>query len=124
MAEKRTKFTLAGRDLLALAITRRNLAAHGAADHLVESCHTPWLSEIHDQHRRVIIFPGPDSRPDAVEMISLELPRLTEPDGEVVIAAKSALLQRILKQSKGFQLKKRKKNHGYRAVLLVKKGKI
>jgi hypothetical protein len=57
-------------------------------------------------------------------MISPELPRLTEPDGEVVIAAKSALLQRILKQSKGFHLKKRKKNHGCRAVLLVKKGKI
>jgi len=124
MAEKRTKFTLAGRDLLALQITRRNLAAHGVADCLIESYHTSWLSQIPANYGLIILLPSPESRPVTVEMISTELPRLTEPDGEVVIAAKSALLQSILKRSKGFQPKKRKKNHGYRAVLMVKKGKI
>lgn len=121
LAEKQTKFTLAGRDLLALEITRRNLAAHGVPDFLIESYHTSWLSEIPANYGLIILFPGAESRPVAEEMISLELPRLIEPDGEVVIAAKSPLLQRILKQSKGFQLKKKKKKHGYRAVLLVKK---
>jgi len=124
MAEKQTKFTLAGRDLLALEITRHNLAAHGSADCLIESYHTSRLSEIPANYGLIILLPGPESRPDTVQMISLELPRLTKPDAEVVIAAKSALLQHILKQSKGFQLKKRKNKHGYRAVLLAKKGKI
>lgn len=121
LAEKQTKFTLAGRDLLALEVTRRNLAAHGVAGPLIESYHTSWLSQIPANYGLIILLPDPESRPATVEMISLELPRLTEPDGEVIIAAKSTLLQRILKQSKGFQLKKRKKDHGYRAVLLVKK---
>ncbi len=121
LAEKRIKFTLAGRDLLALEITRHNLEAHGAADHIIESYHTSWLSRIPADYGLIILLPGPESRPAVVEMISLELPRLTEPDGEVLIAAKSALLQCILKQSKEFQLKKRKKNHGYQAMLLVKK---
>lgn len=123
MAEKQARFTLAGRDLLSLEITRYNLAAHGVADHLIKSCHTPWFSEIPANYGLIILFPGPESRPAAVEMISPELLRLTEPDGEVIIAAKSTLLQYILKQSKEFHLKKGKKNHGYRAVLLVKKGK-
>jgi len=124
LAEKRTKFTLVGRDLLALEVTRRNLATHGVVDCLIESYHTSWLSEIPANYGLIILLPRAENRTAVVEMISLELPRLTEPDGEVVIAAKSALLQRILKQSKGFQLKKRKKNHGYRAVLLAKKSKI
>jgi len=124
LAEKRRKFTLAGRDLLALEVARRNLAAHGVADCLIESYHTSWLSEIPANYGLIILLPGPESRPAAVEMISPELPRLTQPDGEVVIAAKSPLLECILKQTKGFQLKKRKKHHGYQAVLLVKKGII
>ena len=111
-------FTIAGRDRLALTITRRNLLAAGVPDEQVTLCHVPTLLDVAGQFDWIVYFPDQDPGYPWYRQWPIIESQLLATDGRLLLVAKSAFVPRLLLDLGKKSLLKDKRRRGWRALLL------
>ena len=117
---KAIHFVLAGRDLLQLEATRKNLIYNGVPATGIDTRHAPVLNFLQDSFQAQVIFPDPD--PGAAwpkTILSQCAGRLAE-NGFLLIVTKSVFANRLLLDKSPFRMVKSRKKRGFRAILLRK----
>ena len=112
--------TLGSRDLLSLTISAHNLAENNANPIPINLCLQPSLLDLTSQFDFIIVFPDADPGVPWAELLPRQLNALLAPGGQVLISAKSSLMQRLLLKLGQLTLQKEKKRRGFRAALLQK----
>ena len=113
-----THLTLAGRDLLSLQISRRNLLAQGIAETAVAIAHLPDFTAVTGQYEFIATFPDADAGAPWPKRVPAHAADLLVENGRVLITAKTAFLTRLLPHRGRLTVRANKKRHGFRAVLL------
>ncbi len=114
---------LAGRDLLALLITRKNIT-----DHYPETpcrlLHLPGIDYLADHLKAAAVdavFIDPDTIPGTgfAQLMDSSLPDILSPRGSILIAGKSSEIGKIISSSQVFSCRWSKKSKGFRVSLLT-----
>jgi len=114
---------VAGRDLLALLITRKNIT-----DHYPETpcrlLHLPGIDYLSDHLQTAAVdavFIDPDTIPGTsfAQLMDSSLPDILSPRGSILIAGKSSEIGKIISSSQVFSCCWSKKTKGFRASLLT-----
>jgi hypothetical protein len=110
--------TLAGRDLLQLTSSRRNLEKSGWAADRVQSVHTPFLSGVAGPFDLVMIFPEIVPGVHWEREIAGGIRGLCPRGARIIVSSKSTYIQRLLEAGKGLTPMRKLRDKGYTAVLL------
>jgi len=114
---------VAGRDLLALLITRKNIT-----DHYPETpcrlLHLPGIDYLSDHLQAAAVdtvFIDPDTIPGTsfAQLMDSSLPDILPPCGSILIAGKSSEIGKIISSSQVFSCRWSKKTKGFRVSLLT-----
>ena len=118
-------FTLGGRDLLPLYITRRNLHNAGLAAGRLALCHCPLMQDLTGGPYRYVVL-----EPDIIPGVPWEkvlwqaAASLLTDGGRVIISLKNSYQHRLLSAAAGFRLIKKTRHKTCSAMLLEKKAAV
>jgi hypothetical protein len=112
--------TIGSRDLLSLAISAHNLAENGFDAAKITTIHQPTILDVAGPFDFIAVFPDFDSGVPWPELLPAQLDALLAPGAQILLSAKSGIMQRLLPQLKQFTPVKDKKRRGFRAVLMTK----
>ncbi|HEQ71752.1 MAG TPA: methyltransferase domain-containing protein [Spirochaetia bacterium] len=111
------EFVLAGRDRLALEISRENLLAAGLPAERVRLDPRPSFHEVAGRFQTVIIFPDRDPGVPWREVLVKKAFSLLAPEGRAVLAAKSTFVHTLFEHTTNAVIIQDKRTAGFRAVL-------
>ena len=117
LQKARFQCSLAGRDLLQLAVSGHNVTQAGFQ--LVEAVHTALLADVAGNYQGLVVCPDLDPGVPWPETILEQCAALVTEKGSLIIVSKSSRIQR-LKRNRSFHLVRDKKIKGYRGLLFVK----
>ncbi len=112
--------TLGSRDLLSLTISAQNLVENGLEQAKISTAHQPSILDLDGQYDFIVAFPDADPGVPWPDLLPSQLDALLAPNGQVLISAKSSLMQRLLPNLGRLRLQKDKKRRGFRAALVQK----
>ncbi|MBN1410316.1 MAG: methyltransferase [Spirochaetales bacterium] len=109
--------TLAGRDLLQLSVSRKNLVDAGMEKGRIELIHTPFIDGITGRYDLIVVFPdiipGVHWEKDMVPGIR----KFSSDRAAIVFSAKSTYVYRLLEAEPNLKIRKKIKYRGYSALL-------
>jgi 16S rRNA G1207 methylase RsmC len=120
LARSAISFTLAGRDLLSLEISRSNCLANGVDESRLALLHAPSLSAVREVFDRVYVFPDADPGVPWYSLFFASVLPLLAPDGVCLTAAKSTFFGRIDFTESGVHILKDVRSKGYRGIVFRK----
>ncbi len=115
------QYTLAGRDLLQLEISRLNMTSAGIPEHLMQIQHVPHLADLQGLFQALVVRPTSDPGVPWEDSILSDCTTLLNEQGFLILVTKSTYVHRILGGNKKFDPIKDKKHRGFRGFLLKKK---
>ena len=115
-----TGWILAGRDLLELKITRRNLLDAGVGHRRIETHHVPFIGEIEEPVDACFCFPDLDSGVHWYDGFFDRVRQFIKPGGILLAASRSTSIHRLMSGLEFFRPLDDKRYHGFRAVLFKK----
>jgi 16S rRNA G1207 methylase RsmC len=116
---------LVDRDLLALRYTRVNLEANGFPVDAIHMHHQPALEQAQLLADLALGTIRDDEGPEAIEYTVVQLAHCLKEGGHAVLVGQSTPVTRLTKSSeinRHFRLSKRRRNKGYSAVILQRRG--
>ncbi|HUV08730.1 MAG TPA: hypothetical protein VMX75_13430, partial [Spirochaetia bacterium] len=113
-------YVLAGRDLLALEVSRLNLLENGVRENNVRVLHTPFLDDLEEAAELLIYFPDENSSVQWYATLLDSCSRLIERTGQLLVVSRSVHAFRLLQAMSSFTIMRDRKFHGFRGLVLEK----
>ena len=114
------EWILAGRDLLELRITRKNLLDAGVEERTIRTLHVPFLWEVEGPVDGFFCFPDRDPDVPWYDEFFFRVRKVLRPGGFLLVTSRSTLVHRLMSRCRLFRPIEDRKYHGYRGVLLKK----
>lgn len=118
--EQITELVIAGRDLLSLSISQRNLIEHGIVPEIITTAHLPHFLSVEGQYDFLILFPDMDPGVPWHQVLLPKCDELLADGGQVLLTARSTYMHRIMSNNPGLVKEAGKRRHGFRSFLLRK----
>jgi hypothetical protein len=115
---RNSQFTLAGRDLLSLQVSRRNLAAAGVDSDRVSLLHRPFVQDCEERVQAVLYAPNDDPGYLWQGDLLASADRLLAPEGRLVVVARSTDAHRLVAKKEGWSILDDARERGCRVLVL------